>query len=89
MGTPRPTALPKCEALWTEVWSLLDKGAIEELLPGEGVRSTPITFLQPKKKGGFRLILNLKVLNACLLMEKFREKFFKTFVQTRECCLWT
>ncbi len=46
-----PAALPKHEALWMEVWSLLDKGAIEiELSPGKGGGgwSTPTTSMQPR-----------------------------------------
>ena len=44
-----------------EVRSLLEKGAIELIEPGEGFVSG--LFVIPKRTGGFRPIVNLKALN--------------------------
>ncbi len=75
---PLETALPvtplKREALWTEVQSLLDKGAVKEIFPGkqQGGGYYSHYFLASKRTGGFHPILNLRGLNASLLLEKFR-----------------
>ena len=59
-------------ALWTEVQSLLDKSAIEESPLGkQGGGVLPPYFLATKRTGGFHPILNLRGLNAYLLVEKF------------------
>ena len=57
-----------------EVQSPLDKGATEEIPLGEwgGGGYYSHYFLATKRTGGFRPILNLRGLNAYLLVEKFR-----------------
>ncbi len=57
LETPLPVLPLKREALWTEVQSLLDKGAIEEIPLGErgvlGWGVTPTTSLRPEKQAAF------------------------------------
>ena len=72
---PLPILPLKREALWTEVQSLLNKGAIEEVPLGKqggGGGYYTHYFLATKRTGGFRPILKLRGLNAYLLVEEFR-----------------
>lgn len=62
MEIPLPITLPKHEVLWKEVWSLLDQGAIEELLPGAGGFYSH--YFLASKTSGFQPIRNLRWLNA-------------------------
>ena len=71
LETPLPILPLKREALWTEVQSLLDKGAIEEIPLGKQ-GGGGVLLLATKRTGGFCPILNLRGLNAYLLVEKFR-----------------
>ncbi len=65
LETPLPVLPLKREALWTEVQSLLDKGAIEEIPLGDwGWGYNSHCFLATKRTGGFHPILNLRGLNA-------------------------
>lgn len=63
----------RAEALSLEICSLLEKGAIEKVHPlvqRDGFYST--YFLVPKKDGGFRQILDLRLLNLFLKVLPFR-----------------
>ena len=53
-----------------EVEALLRKGAIEEVAPSPGFYSR--VFVEPKKDGGWRPILNLKQLKTFLISPPFR-----------------
>ncbi len=85
--TPLPVARPRREALWIEVQSLLDKGAIaRQGVGGWGVYSH--YFLATKKTGGFHPILNLRGLNTYLLMEKFRMGMRVSILQNLQPGMW-
>uniref|UniRef100_A0AAV2IU46 ribonuclease H n=1 Tax=Knipowitschia caucasica TaxID=637954 RepID=A0AAV2IU46_KNICA len=61
------------EALEAEVSSLLSRGAAVEVDPQDATRGlySPY-FLVPKKSGGVRPILDLRVLNECISKRQFR-----------------
>uniref|UniRef100_A0AAV2LLV6 ribonuclease H n=1 Tax=Knipowitschia caucasica TaxID=637954 RepID=A0AAV2LLV6_KNICA len=61
------------EALQAEVSSLLSRGAAVEVDPQDATRGlySPY-FLVPKKSGGVRPILDLRVLNECISKRQFR-----------------
>ncbi len=57
LETPLPTVPQRREALWTEVQSLLDKGAVEEIHLGKegGGGITPFTSPRLRKQAAFVL----------------------------------
>ena len=54
-----------------EIVQMIQKGAIEEVLPGEGQILSPI-FIVPKKDSGFRPVINLKHLISHVAYLKFK-----------------
>ncbi|XP_016150619.1 uncharacterized protein [Sinocyclocheilus grahami] len=78
-----PTTVRPGEAsiLSQEIVSLLEKGAIEEILPTQmesGFYSR--YFVVPKKDGGFRPILDLRRLNLVLRVSKFKMLMVKSIL---------
>ena len=54
-----------------EIVQMIQKGAIEEVLPGKGQILSPI-FIVPKKDSGFRPVINLKHLISHVAYLKFK-----------------
>ncbi len=74
----KTTALPRCgsenaQVLCVEVMNLLEKGAIEIVPPAQSESGFYSRyFLVPKKEGGLRPILDLRLLNYALMKRSFR-----------------
>ena len=80
-ATPVPKVLEKRDSLRSEVQSLLDKAAVEVVPKGQeyaGFYST--YFLVPKKDGGFRPVLNLREVNACLQVPTFKMETLRSVI---------
>ena len=79
----------KQSALLDEVGELLGKCAIEPIAPGqenEGFYST--YFMVPKKDGGVRPILNLKLFNRCLVQESFKMETLQSILLAAQPGTW-
>jgi hypothetical protein len=74
-STPRPIILPrnsiKAQVLIQEVQSLLQKKALEEVTDNSPGFYSHV-FTVPKKSGGFRPVIDLKILNSFIRCPKFK-----------------
>ena len=87
--TPVPVDPVKRESLRSEIQSLLDKSAIEVVSRGqENVGFYSTYFLVPKKDGGFRPILNLRDLNACIEVPTFRMETLRSVIASVQVGDW-
>ena len=63
-----------------EIQQLLEKGVLEETAPSYGQYVSTI-FLRKTKNGSYRLILNLKGLNACIEYQHFKMESLTCAIQ--------